>query len=85
MDTGRIFEIVDEGNTDPIQYGGFLDELGLEFALEMYRRRDLIRFGVFTKKSWLSHKPNGDHRVVFPIPQDVVDTNPQLEQNPDYQ
>lgn len=79
------FQIVDEGNTDPIEYGGFLDELGREFALEMYRRRDIIRFGIFTKKSWLSHKPNGDHRVVFPIPQDVVDTNPELEQNPDYQ
>lgn len=79
------FQIVDEGNTDPIQYGGFLDELGREFALEMYRRRDMIRFGIYTKKSWLSHKPNGDHRVVFPIPQGVVETNPNLEQNPNYQ
>lgn len=78
------FEIVDEGNTDPIQYGRFLDELGWEFAWEAQRRRDLIRFGVFTTKSWLSHQPNGDYRTVFPIPQNVIDTNPNVEQNPNY-
>lgn len=78
------FEIVDEGNTEPIQYGRFLDELGWEFAWEAHRRRDLIRFDVFTKKSWLSHQPNGDHRTVFPIPQSVIDTNPNIEQNPNY-
>lgn len=79
------FEIVNEGNTDPVQYGRFLDELGWEFAWETQRRRDLIRFGVFTKKSWLSHQPNGDYRTVFPIPQNVIDTNPNVEQNSDYQ
>lgn len=78
------FEIVDEGNTDPVQYGGFLDELGREFAAEKFRRRDMIRFGVYTKKSWLSHRPNGDYRRVFPIPQDVVQSNPNLKQNPNY-
>jgi len=78
------FEIVDEGNTDPIQYGWFLDELGREFAAEMYRRRDVIRFGAYTKKSWLSHRPNGDYRTVFPIPQGVVQSNPNLKQNSNY-
>ena len=42
-----------------IQYGRMLDELGWEFAQEGRRRQDLIRFGVFTTKSWLSHAPNG--------------------------
>lgn len=78
------FEIVDEGDTSPVQYGGFLDELGREFAAEMYRRRDMIRFGIYTKKSWLSHKPNGDYRTVYPIPQDVVQANPNLKQNENY-
>src|SRR5690606_30102893 len=59
------YEIVDAGDTEPITYGRFLDELGWEFAWEAHRRRDLIRFGVFTKKSWLSHKPKGDYRAVF--------------------
>jgi len=75
---------VDPGNTDPIQYGRFLDELAWEFSVEATRRRDLIRFGIFTKKSWLSHKPNGDYRTVFPIIQGAIDANPNLVQNPNY-
>jgi len=78
------YEIVDPGNTDPVQYGGFLDELGWEFAWEAHRRRDDIRFGVFTKKNWLSHQPQGDYRIVFPVPQPALNANTLLEQNPAY-
>lgn len=78
------YKIVDKGNTDPIEFGGMLDELGWEFAWEAHRRRDLIRFGVFTKKSWLSHKPQGDYRTVFPIPENIITSNPLVEQNPNY-
>ena len=78
------YQIVDRGNTDPIQYGRMYDELGWEFAWEMHRRRDAIRFGVYTKKSWLSHQPQGDYRSVFPIPETVLTSNPNLEQNPNY-
>ncbi|HEY4112322.1 RagB/SusD family nutrient uptake outer membrane protein [Puia sp.] len=72
-----------EGGAD-IKYGRFLDELGWEFAMEGRRRTDMIRFGVFTKKSWLSHRPNGDFRTLFPIPQDELDKNNNLKQNPGY-
>lgn len=78
------YQIVDKGNTDPIRFGRMYDELGWEFAWEMHRRRDAIRFGVFTTKSWLSHKPEGAYRTVFPIPEKVLTSNPKLEQNPDY-
>ena len=79
------YKIVDPGDTSPVQYGRFLDELGAEFCTEgEYRRRDLIRFKIFTKKSWLSHRPNGDYRVIFPIPQTAMDANPNLVQNPGY-
>lgn len=78
------YEIVDRGNQDPIEFGRMLDELGWEFAWETFRRRDLIRFGVFTTKSWLSHKPQGNYRSVFPIPESVLISNPNLKQNPDY-
>ena len=78
-------------NTTPLQTKGtrtssgrMYDELGWEFAWEMHRRRDAIRFGVYTKKSWLSHKPQGDYRSVFPIPEKVLTSNPNLEQNPHY-
>ncbi|MGV3706700.1 MAG: RagB/SusD family nutrient uptake outer membrane protein [Arcticibacter sp.] len=65
-----------------IRYGRFLDELGWEFAAEAHRRQDMIRFGVFTKKSWLSHSPNGDNRSIFPIPLQELNKNPKLKQNP---
>ena len=73
----------DEGGAD-IQYGRFLDELGWEFNQEARRRTDMIRFGVFVKKSWLSHSPNGDYRALFPIPKTEIDKNPNLKQNPGY-
>ena len=78
------YKIVDPGNSAAIQYGGFLDELGWEFAWEAHRRIDNIRFGVFTTKSWLSHKPQGDYRTVFPIPQPALNANTLLIQNPAY-
>jgi hypothetical protein len=73
----------EEGGAD-IQYGRFLDELAWEFNQEARRRTDLIRFGVFTTKSWLSHSPNGDYRALFPIPKTEIDKNPNLKQNPGY-
>ncbi len=72
-----------EGGAD-ITYGRMLDELGWEFAAEGHRRQDLIRFGVYTTKSWLSHSPNGDYRTLFPIPQKELDKNTNLTQNDGY-
>jgi starch-binding outer membrane protein, SusD/RagB family len=69
---------------DDIEYGRFLDELGYEFFEEAHRRQDLIRFGVFTTKSWLSHQPNGDYRALFPIPQVERNKNTKLKQNAGY-
>ena len=76
--------VSDPGNQDIVPYGRMYDELGWEFVWETLRRRDAIRFGVFTKKSWLSHKPQGDYRTVFPIPEKVLISNPMLSQNPNY-
>jgi hypothetical protein len=67
-----------------IKYGRFLDELAWEFNQEGRRRQDLIRFGVFTEKSWFSHSPNGDYRELFPIPLEAMETNTNLSQNPGY-
>jgi hypothetical protein len=69
---------------DDILYGRFLDELGWEFCQEARRRSDMVRFGVFTKKSWLSHSPNGDHRALYPIPGTEIAKNANLTQNPGY-
>jgi len=72
-----------EGGAD-IPYGRFLDELAWEFVGEHHRKQDLIRFGVYTTKSWFSHTPNGDYRKVFPIPQSQMDANHSLKQNDGY-
>lgn len=78
------YVLTPQGKKYPEQFGRFYDELGWEFAGESFRRRDMIRFGHFTKAEWLSHKPAGDYKVLFPIPQPVVDANPNMEQNPNY-
>lgn len=78
------YQIVDKGDQTPVKFGALFDEYMHEFAYESHARRDMIRFGVFTTKSWLSHKPNGAYRTVFPIPQGALAANPKLEQNPDY-
>ncbi|WP_442592194.1 RagB/SusD family nutrient uptake outer membrane protein [Pedobacter sp. AW31-3R] len=72
-----------EGGSD-IVYGRFLDELGWEFNTEGRRRQDLIRFGVYTRKSWFSHSPNGEYRTLLPIPRNEIANNPNLKQNTGY-
>jgi hypothetical protein len=67
-----------------IQYGRLLDELGWEFVGEAQRRQQLIRFGVFTTKSWFNHPPMGVFHTIFPIPQSAMNTNSNLDQNPGY-
>lgn len=74
---------VEDGGAD-IQYGRFLDELGWEFAAEGHRRMQLIRFGVFTTKTWFNHTPNGDYRSLFGIHTRELETNPNYRQNPGY-
>jgi starch-binding outer membrane protein, SusD/RagB family len=78
------YVIADPGDQTPVEFGGFYDELGYEFACEWTRRRDMIRFGTYSTKSWLSHKPQGSKILVFPIPQSFLDANPTYKQNPDY-
>lgn len=70
---------------DDIQFGRMLDELGWEFAQEGRRRQDMVRFNVFTSKSWFSHDKDGrNHLNLYPIPQKQLLTNSKLKQNPGY-
>lgn len=73
-----------EGGGD-IPFGRFLDELGWEFDQEAHRRTDMIRFGVFSAKSWFSHRATNDvTKALFPLPRTALNTNPNLKQNPGY-
>lgn len=84
-DYGRRDNIMntEEGGGD-IKYGRFLDELGWEFTQEGRRRQDMIRFGVFTTKSWFSHDKSESYRNLYPIPNSVMLTNSNLKQNSGY-
>jgi hypothetical protein len=70
---------------DNIQYGRMMDELGWEFHQEARRRQDMIRFGVYTTKSWFSHDASKeDFRTLLPIPRNQLEKNPNIKQNPGY-
>lgn len=56
------------GATIDLDY--ILDERGREFAWELVRRRDLIRFGEFGKIQYVTK--NAEHLKWFPIPQSVL-------------
>lgn len=64
-----------------------LKERMMELAWEGWRRQDMIRFGVFTQayscRTPLAGEENG-YTTVFPIPEKVVDMNPQLRQHKGY-
>jgi hypothetical protein len=61
-----------------------LNERGREFAYEMFRREDLIRFGKFQDPWWEKGQENDKHNEIFPIPFNVITANPALKQNPGY-
>ena len=62
----------------------FLDERTREFHSEAKRRQDLIRFGEFTPGTWAHKNVSDPYRVLFPVPQSQLDSNPNLTQNPGY-
>ena len=67
-----------------IQYGRMLDELGWEFSQEGRRRQDMVRFGVFTTRSWFSHDASNANMNIYPIPNSQILTNSHLKQNDGY-
>ena len=61
-----------------------LNERLFEFTWEGKRRQDLIRANKFTSGTWYAKTTFTPFRVLFPIPQTQIETNPQLKQNPGY-
>jgi len=60
-----------------------LDERGREMYSELIRRQDLIRFNKFNEAWW--EKPESEsYKNIFPIPQEILNTMPFLQQNPGY-
>ncbi|HEY2728263.1 MAG TPA: RagB/SusD family nutrient uptake outer membrane protein [Parafilimonas sp.] len=70
--------------TSSLTIDELLNERGREFAYEMFRREDLIRFGKFENAWWDKDQDADKHYEIFPIPQIVLTSNPALKQNPGY-
>jgi len=64
-----------------------LDELynerGREMFAEASRRTDAIRFGKWSQP-WWEKQTSTAIRNIFPIPQNQINANPKLKQNPGY-
>lgn len=67
----------------PATLDEILDERGRELYWEGWRRQDQIRFGTFGN-TWVEKENTEPFRVLYPIPQQAVDSNPNLVQNPGY-
>ena len=59
-------------------------ERGHEMALEGWRRQDMIRFGKYQSTWWAKKKATADNKVLLPIPLEIINANPNLEQNEGY-
>lgn len=61
-----------------------LDERGWEFYSEGMRRYDMIRMGKFISYAQSQGKQAQSFHTLLPIPQQAIDANSLLEQNPGY-
>ena len=61
-----------------------LNERLFEFTWEGKRRQDLVRANKFTSGTWYAKTHSDAWKVLFPIPQIQIETNPELKQNPGY-
>ena len=85
-ESGEALDIVNEirenrGATEltSLTEQDLLDERGRELYWEGWRRHDQVRFAAFTA-AWDQKPESQAHRVIFPIPQRALDTNPDLVQ-----
>jgi starch-binding outer membrane protein, SusD/RagB family len=68
------------GNLDE---ASMLDERGRELYWEGFRRIDQVRFGTFDDV-WSEKTVTEAFRVLYPVPQQALDSNPNLTQNDGY-
>ncbi len=59
------------------------EERGFEMFAEASRRTDMIRFGKWNLP-WWEKQASQPFRAIFPIPQQAIQANPNLVQNPGY-
>lgn len=90
-----INEVRNRAGLDDLSMGDFgtkkelrnhiLDERKWEFYNEGNRRQDLVRHNQYVENAQERGVPGAaEHRVLYPLPQPALDSNPELEQNPGY-
>ena len=77
----RVFTVAEPRAT--LDRAQILQERLFELATEAKRRQDLIRHGVYTA-AWDFKTAGAPHLILMPIPQQQLDANPLLVQNPGY-
>jgi hypothetical protein len=81
-----INRVRSRANVDPVTTVNadlFLAERGRELFAEGHRRSDLIRLGKYND-AWWEKPASAPFRVLFPIPENQLQANPNLNQNPGY-
>ncbi len=71
-------------NLASVNLDALLAERGRELYLEAWRRNDLVRFGKFNNPTNQRTQTSPGYRVVFPIPNIALSSNPNLQQNVGY-
>lgn len=83
----RVFEPDEPLGAGAFTQATFRDRILLERLFELTaeakRRQDLVRHGKFTDE-WAFKEQTEPYKILFPIPQPQLDTNPELVQNPGY-
>lgn len=83
----RVFDPDEPLNAGAFTQTSFRDRILMERLFELTaeakRRQDLVRHDQFTR-AWAFKDQTEPFRILFPIPQRQLDTNPELTQNPGY-
>jgi hypothetical protein len=74
---------LDRGMSQAAARQAIFDERLFELLNEGRRRTDQIRAGTWTS-AWFAKEASPGYRVLYPIPQNQIDVNPLLAQNPGY-
>jgi hypothetical protein len=83
----RVFDPdqpLDAGMSQASARQAILNERLFELTAEGKRRQDLIRAGQYTQRAWFNKPVTAPFRILMPIPQTQIDTNPLLTQNAGY-
>ena len=83
-DPTKLIAVNDFSSKDQLR-DHILNERSWELYAENYRRDDLIRHGKYIQQALDRGVSNAKaHHLLYPIPQEELDRNPNLKQNPKY-